>query len=249
MNLKFLLTPDFGFECIGAWHMLNMTLQQRARLGLHLLMPTSTNEYEKFMLTGRSDVMYANPSRAAALIREKGYIPFGRPREHFDEMVIASNVNSSFRQVEDLRAGCRIACMNNEDIRLIGLRLLESADLQAHNVQWVTTDSHENATRALIRGEVDVAFFSSDAFAGFSNLTRLQLHPLVESAIHDIYHMLLIHPKRIDKLPALQQAFFSLGQHAGDDRILASVNLPNGFEPMGSEEAEFMIDLMDTLRD
>lgn len=249
MNLKFLLTPDFGFEYLGAWHMLNMTLQQRARIGLHLLMPTSTNEYEKFMLTGRSDVMYANPSRAATLIREKGYIPFGRPRQHFDEMVIASNVNSSFRCVEDLRPGCRIACMGNEDIRLVGLRLLEPADLDAHNVQWIVTDSHENSTRALIRGEADVAFFAADTFAGFSNLTRLQLHPLVESAISDIYHVLLLHPKRLDKLSALQNAFFSLGQQAGDDRILAGVNLPNGFEPMGSEEAEFMIDLMDTLRD
>ncbi len=249
MNLKFLLTPDFGFEHIGAWHMLNMAVQQRARQGIHLLMPTSLNEYDKFMLAGRADIMYANPSRAAALIREKGFIPFGRPRLHFDEMVIASNVNSSFRQVEDLRPGCRIACMGNADIRLVGLRLLESADLDEHNVQWIATDSHENSTRALIRGEADVAFFASDAFAAFSSLTRLQLHPLVESAIHDIYHMLLIHPKRVDKLSALEQAFFSIGQQAGDDRILAGIGLPRGFEPMTSEDAEFMIDVMETLRD
>lgn len=250
MNLKFLISPEFGFEYLGAWHALNRILQQRSQLGIHLLVPRTANEYEKFITTSRSiDLVYANPSRTMELVREKGYRPFARPRQHFDEMVIVSNVNSRVRKVEDLQAGCRIACTANEDVRLIGLRLLEPANLHTHNTTWVTVDSHENATRSLIRGEVDVAFFSLDAFSSFSRLTRLQLHPIVQSVIHDIYHTLLIHPKRADKLPALQAAFWGLGQQEGDEAILAGIGLPKGFEPLSREDAEFMIDLMDTLRD
>ena len=40
-----------------------------------------------------------------------------------------------------------------------------------------------------------------------------------------------------------------LGQAPGDNEVLDALGLPNGFEAMNQEEAEFMIDLMDTLLD
>ena len=40
-----------------------------------------------------------------------------------------------------------------------------------------------------------------------------------------------------------------MGQQPGDDDLLKALGLPKGFEPMDQEEAEFMIDLMDTLLD
>lgn len=249
MNLKFLIAPDVAPEYFNGWHLLDMLLQRRSKLGIHLTMTTSLKEQEMLMEKGRIDLAYASPSQAAELIRQQKYRPFGRPRQHFDEVVIASNINSHWRTVEDLKPGCRIAFTKNEDVRLIGLRLLESADLHADNVTWIPVERYENAARLVVRGDADIAFFLSDAFAAFPALTRLQLHPLVESAIHDIYHVLLIHPRRLDKLPALEAAFFGLGQQAGDDRILAGIGLPKGFEPMSEEDAEFMIDLMDTLRD
>ncbi|MDB5931547.1 MAG: ABC-type phosphate/phosphonate transport system periplasmic component, partial [Polaromonas sp.] len=35
----------------------------------------------------------------------------------------------------------------------------------------------------------------------------------------------------------------------GDSEVLEALGLPKGFEPMTQEQAEFMIDLMDTLLD
>ena len=71
----------------------------------------------------------------------------------------------------------------------------------------------------------------------------------MESAISDISHVVLAHPRMADNLPALEKALLSLGQEAGDADVLEALGLPNGFEPMTQEEAEFMIDLMDTLLD
>jgi phosphonate transport system substrate-binding protein len=52
-----------------------------------------------------------------------------------------------------------------------------------------------------------------------------------------------------ENLPAIEKALLGLGQAPGDNEVLDALGLPNGFEAMNQEEAEFMIDLMDTLLD
>ncbi len=80
-------------------------------------------------------------------------------------------------------------------------------------------------------------------------MTRTQLRVLVESAISDISHVLLAHPRMAADLPAIEKALLGLGQAPGDADMLDALGLPGGFEPLSQEEAEFMIDLMDTLLD
>ena len=249
MTLTLLIAPDFAPECFAGWHMLNTVLQRRAKIGLHLLTPASAKEQAELLATGTVDLIYANPFDAAAMVRTDGYLPFARPRERYDEMVIASGANSGIRAVEDLKPGCKIALTQNKDIRLIGLRLLEPADLDESTVHWVDVDSYQGAARLAIKGEVDAAFFLADSFASFSRLTRSQLHPVVQSAISDISHVLLAHPRVAADLPRIEAALLGVGQQPGDDDLLKALGLPKGFEPMDQEEAEFMIDLMDTLLD
>ncbi len=61
--------------------------------------------------------------------------------------------------------------------------------------------------------------------------------------------MVLAHPRVGENLPAIEKALLGLGQAPGDNEVLDALGLPNGFEAMNQEEAEFMIDLMDTLLD
>ncbi len=72
---------------------------------------------------------------------------------------------------------------------------------------------------------------------------------MVQSAISDISHVLLAHPRVAADLPRIEAALLGVGQQPGDDDLLKALGLPKGFEPMDQEEAEFMIDLMDTLLD
>jgi phosphonate transport system substrate-binding protein len=164
-------------------------------------------------------------------------------------MVIATGANAAVRRVEDLKPGCRIALTDNKDVRLIGLRLLEPADITEATVQWVPVDSYQAAARLAIKGEVDAAFFLADAFASLTRMTRAQLHVLVESRISDISHVVLAHPRMAARLPRIQQALLGLGSEVGDGDVLDALGLPSGFQAMTHEEAEFMIDLMDTLLD
>ena len=186
MTLNFLIAPDFAPENFAGWHMLNTTLQRRSGIGLHLLTPATAREQNELVESGQADLIYANPFDAVSMIRTHGYIPFARPAHHYDEMVIATGAASEFSRVEDLKPGCRIALTENKDVRLIGLRLLEPADLTEASISWVPVDSYQAAARMAIKGEVDAAFFLASSHASFTRMTRSQLRVLVESAISNI---------------------------------------------------------------
>jgi len=249
MKLNFLIAPDFSPERFAGWHMLNTVLQRRSGLQLHLLTPASAHEQTQCLHADQADIVYANPFDATDMIRTQGYMPFARPAKRYDEMVIATGVESGLRCVEDLRPGCSIALTENKDVKLIGLRLLEPADLTEQLISWCPVDSYQAAARKAIKGETQAAFFLADAYASLTRMTRSQLHVLVESAISDISHVLLVHPRHAEQVPVISKAFFGIGSEHGDADLLDALGLPNGFEPMTAEEADFMIDLMDTLLD
>jgi phosphonate transport system substrate-binding protein len=249
MKLNFLIAPDFSPEHFGGWHLLNTVLQKRTGIHLHLVTPATAHEQADMLASGHADIVYANPFDAADMIRNLGYVPFARPAQRFDEMVIATRAESPVAELEDLKPGCRIAVTENRDVKLIGLRLLEPADLNESLIEWVKVDSYQAAARRAIQGDVDAAFFLADAYASLTRLTRSQLRVLVESAISDISHVLLAKPLSDVDLNAIKRAFSEIGQSAGDQDLLDSLGLPKGFEPMTHEQADFMIDLMDTLLD
>lgn len=249
MTLNLLIAPDFAPECFGGWHMLNALLQQRSGLHLHLLMPASAHEQAALLAEGRVDLVYANPFDAAELIRQCGFSAFARPLGKSDEMVIAAPAGSALQRVEDLRPGCRVAMADHRDVKLIGLRLLEAADLLEADLQWQVCDSHQAAARRLIKGEADVGFFLAETFHALSRLTRSQLQVVIESALHDITHVMLAHERVAAHVPALCAALTGVGGSSSDREVLEALGMPAGFEPMLAEDAEFMVDLMDTLLD
>jgi len=163
--------------------------------------------------------------------------------------VIATGTGSGLQKIEDLKPGSRIALTDNKDVKLIGLRLLEPADLNESLIDWVAVDSFQAAARLVIKGEVQAAFFLSDSYASLTRMTRSQLHVLVESQIRDISHVVLAHPRMAGDLPRIRDALLGMGCERADSDVLEALGLPKGFEPMTQEQAEFMIDLMDTLLD
>ena len=50
-------------------------------------------------------------------------------------------------------------------------------------------------------------------------------------------------------LTRISEALLGIGRTQGDADVLDALGLSSGFEPMTQEQAEFMIDLMDTLLD
>ncbi|MDO5288891.1 MAG: phosphate/phosphite/phosphonate ABC transporter substrate-binding protein [Pseudomonadota bacterium] len=249
MTLNLLIAPDFAPERFAGWHMLNTVLQKKSGLSLHLLTPASAAEQAELIASGKVDAVYANPFDAASMVRDSGYQAVARPVGKSDEMVIATAANSPLNTVEDLKPGCKVALTDNKDVKLIGLRLLEAADLTDGDVQWQVVDTYQAAARMAIKGEVDASFFLAEAYHSLSRLTKTQLKPLIESKLADITHVLLTNPRMAADAPKLVEALLSLTGTPDGQPVLDELGMSGGFEAMSEEDAEFMIDLMDTLLD
>jgi len=249
MTFNLLIAPDFAPERFAGWHMLNTVLQKKSGLALHLITPASAAEQAQLIADGKVDAVYANPFDAASMVRDNGYQAVARPLGKSDEMVIATAAGSQLNTVEDLRPGCRIALTDNKDVKLIGLRLLEPADLTEADVQWQMVDTYQAAARMAIKGEVDASFFLAEAFHSLSRLTTAQLKPLIESKLADITHVLLTHPRMAAEAARLRDALLGLAGTPEGQPVLDELGIKGGFEAMNEEDAEFMIDLMDTLLD
>ncbi|MBK3394134.1 PhnD/SsuA/transferrin family substrate-binding protein [Psychrobacter sp. M9-54-1] len=243
-----LIAPDFSPERFAGWHMFNTLIQKRANLNMHLNIPTSHAEQEDIINQGDIQVIYANPFDAATLIREQGYRAIARPIGKSDEMVIAAAANSDINRLEDIKAGATIAMADNRDVKLIGLRLLEAVDIEEADLNWSVTETYQAAARQVIKGDAQAAFFLAEIFHSFSRLTKTQLSVLIESDLADISHVLLI-KEGFPDTDILMDAILNLHNDDDGKEALAELGMPQGFEAMSEEDAEFMIDLMQTLLD
>ena len=243
-----LIAPDFSPERFAGWHMFNTLIQKRANLNMHLNIPDSQAEQQDIINQGDIQVIYANPFDAATLIREQGYRAVARPIGKSDEMVIAAAANSDINSLEDIKAGATVAMADNRDVKLIGLRLLEAVDIAEADLNWTVTETYQAAARQVIKGDAQVAFFMAEIFHSFSRLTKAQLSVLIESDLADISHVLLIKDGFPDS-DILMDAILNLHNDDDGKEALAELGMPQGFEAMDEEDAEFMIDLMQTLLD
>lgn len=248
-RLNLLIAPDFSPERFAGWHMLNTALQKKTDLAIRLLTPASASEQTELIAQGDVDVIYANPFDAASMIRGAGYQAIARPYGKSNEMVIATGAQSDAERVEDLRAGDQIALTDNKDVRLIGLRLLEPADLTEADLQWEVVASYQAAARMVIQGQARACFLLAEAYHSLSRLTRGQMKVLIESRLADITHVMLVHERHAAQAPRLQQALLGLGETPDGQAVLDALGIEQGFEAMSAEDGEFMIDLMDTLMD
>lgn len=244
-----LIAPDFPPEHFGGWHIFNVILQRHCKNQIHLLAPHSAEEQQQMFEQHQVDIIYANPFDAASLIRDKNYLPVVKPVKNPDEMVIATGSSSGMKKITDLKAGMKIAITNNHDVKLIGLRLLEAANLTEKDLKWVEVPSFQAAARTAIHGEVDAAFFVASSFHSLSELTKNQMTVLIESHIRDITHVFLMHPSQQQLLPNIQKTIIDMKNHNSGKKVLNELNMPEGFEELTIDDAEFMIDLMETLLD
>lgn len=248
MPNNFLIAPDFSPEFFGGWHVLNTLLQKRTGIHLHLFTPTSHTEEETLIAGGKVALIYANPFDATRLIREQGYRAIAKPMGKSDEMVIVTAKNSPIKSLSDLQKGTTVAMADNRDVKLIGLRLLEAVDLGEDDLNFRITDTYQAAARAVMTGQAEVGFFIAEVFHGLSKLTKSQLNVLIESDISTLSHIILVKDD-FGQADAIKSVLLSLDNDDDGRAALRELGMTDSFGEMTEEEAEFMIDLMETLLD
>lgn len=247
MTLQLTVSPDFSPEHIAGWYVFNTWLQRVLGERVHLELYDDFESQRAAIAADRVDLIYANPYDAAMLVRDKGFVALAAPAGKLDEALIAVPAEAAAQTVEELRPGLRIAQTRDPDVNLIGMILLEPADLNVDNTQALQASSYVLVAKQLLQGKADCGFFLKAAYGDLSAPIRRQLRPLVVSQISVVRHVLLAGPRCQPWLDALRARLLAMNEPGHDDsKVLAALGL-SGWEAQDAEDTEFMIDLMDTL--
>jgi phosphonate transport system substrate-binding protein len=245
------VSPDFPAKRMPGWFIFNTWLQRMLDIRIHLELYSNFSHQHDAIAADRVDIIYANPYDAAMLVRSKGFLPIARPAGKSDECLIAVAEAAAFRQIEDLRPPCRVASTNDPDVNMVGMIMLEPADLDRDTIQMVNVNSYPLVAKALMCGEADVGFFLEESFAELSGIVRRDLRPLATSRIDDIVHVLLIGPRLSARREDFCRILVAMAKGTTDAVQGASMLDELGFsewEIVSQEDTEFMIDLMEALK-
>ena len=246
MTFTFTVSPDFPPDHIAGWYVLNTFLQRTTGEHIHLELFDRFDQQRAAIARGEIDLIYANPFDAATLVRDHGFVSVARPDGIRDEAMIVVPDHSEVQKIEDLEPGARVAFTDDPDVHMIGMIMLEPANLGATNIEAVERPTYVLVAKALLSGPADVGVFLCDAFDNLSSSTRAGLRPLVTSHIGVISHMLMVGPKLAAKVDELRTLLLEMHENPTQRLIVEGLGF-SGWLPVDHEETEFMIDLRDTL--
>lgn len=245
MPYQFTVSPDFGPDQLAGWYIFDTWLQRQLKTDIHFETFDSFSAQRQAISADNVDIIYANPYDASFLVREKGFVAVATPHKP-DETTIAVLAGSPVQAVESLAPGCKISQTDDPDISMMGMMMLEPANLNADNTEILPQDSYIQVAKALIQEKSDIGFFMTEAFDALSNLVKSQLRPLVTSDIQIVSHALLLGPKLADRKEELSGKLVALDTDPQGKSLLQSLGF-DSWASMDEEEMEFMIDLIEAL--
>ena len=248
MRYTVTVSPDFTPNRIAGWYIFNTWLQKTLGVTVRLAMHNSFDEHRAAIAADKIDLIYANPYDAATLVREKGFVSLATAEGKADEVILAARAGADIRAIEDLAPGARIARTDDPDVNMVGMIMLEPANLDAENTTVSELPTYVVVAKQLIQNQADVGFFLKDAFNDLSPLVKKQLVTLVASQIDVIRHAFMLGPRMADLRKPMMEALLNMPNTGKGRDALRQLGFVR-WKAMLQEDTEFMIDLMDTLVD
>lgn len=246
MSYVLSVSPDFAPAQIANWYTFNVWLQKELGTAISLHLFDDFDAQHLAIAEDGIDLIYANPFDASLLVREKRFEAIAAPAGKRDEVVIAVPADSAVERIEDLKPGTRIAVTRDPGVNLIGMVMLEPAELDRGSTRTTMLPTYVLVAKSLLQGQSDVAFFLKDAYDELSQLARKRMRVLVTSQISVIRHVLLAGPGASPIKEPLRRVLPEMGGAARGRGVLDGLGF-TGWELQGGADTEFMIDLMDSL--
>jgi len=241
------VSPDFPPRDIPGWYIFNTWLQRLLEIPIHLELYDSFDAQRVAINNGEIDLIYANPYDAAMLVREQGFQAVVAPTGLSDETLIAVNNTSRCQVIEDLNSKLNIACTDNPEVNLVGNILLEPADLDNQQTSQTMVDSYVLVAKSLIQETSDIGFFLKAAYESFSSIIQNQLRVLISSDIQIVKHVMLVGPGLAEKHSLILKGMLAMPDNEKGRSTLQGMSIES-WDAVSQEDAEFMIDLLDTLQ-
>ncbi len=247
MSHHFALSPDVNVQNITDWFIFNTKIQRITGEAFHATPYDDFADLHAAYERGEADLVFAGAADATHLVRDRGYHPVVAAKGVANEATVVVSAESDINEVTDIGSSLTAAATPSPDIERICRILIEPADIWPDNLTVSYKRNAVGVAKAVIMGEVQAGFLGTQAFDEMSNVTRQMLRELISSHIYVVRNSLLASPALAGSVESLRQGLIAMNDNPADEGLLTALGAPHGWEKFDSDDAAFMIDLVDAL--
>ncbi len=212
------------------WAFLNTYLQRHLACRLQFEPQDSFLFEREEVLRGGVQLVYANPYSAVVFAREAGFVPVAKPVGIHDETYLVVRADAPAPAV-----GVRPVIASATDkliVHALGLSLLPEIGVLETGVDFLFTQNHLSAAKAVIDGAAQFGFVFNETWDGMSDFTRAQLRIVQRTAQSLAFHCFMAGGALADRAGEIGDVLCGLSSDPTGADILAELHLPHGFEPV-----------------
>ncbi|WP_123102068.1 phosphate/phosphite/phosphonate ABC transporter substrate-binding protein [Acidithiobacillus sulfuriphilus] len=241
--LQFTVDPNYSGKNLPGWFLMNTYLQRHLGEIMHFQPCEGFDSCRQAVLSGAFDLVYANPFDWVQYVQKLGFQPVAKPRDHFDEVYLCTLAGGPIHGYADLPPRIRIASAHEGTlIHMIGLFLMDKAEIDRARLDFVYTGSYQGVLKALLQGNADVGFLFDEVYTGASGLIRGRLRILDQSDDAFAFHAFCIGPRLAPKMEPLQDVLLGMNDEPRGQVLLQDLGFP-GFASVTPEEVECLTTL------
>jgi len=185
-KLNFVASLQSGQQLTG-WYLLNTYLQRRMKKAIHF---EQSMEHPNGDTT---DLLFARPFEACAMIKRYGFLPAMRPVAEVDEVVLLTRADDR-RSLSEYQGVCVGTATKDSFVYLLGRFLCDESGLDSTKFTYDVAGNEIKALQSLIRKKCDLVFMLKKSYEGLSSFSRNNVRKLDESETHFACHLFCVAP-------------------------------------------------------
>ncbi|MBL1262124.1 PhnD/SsuA/transferrin family substrate-binding protein [Methylomicrobium sp. RS1] len=226
-KLNFVASLQSGQQLTG-WYLLNTYLQRRMKKAIHF-------EQSAEHLDGDyTDLLFAKPFEACAMIKRYGFVPAMRPVAEVDEVVLLTRVDDQ-RTLHEYQGVCVGTATKDSFVYLLGRFLCDESGIDSTKFTYDFAGNEIKALQSLIRKKCDLVFMLKKSYEGLSSFSRNNVRKLDESETHFACHLFCVAPHLQDEGKLLADILKDMENDEQGRTILRDIQISGWCKPEPGE--------------
>ncbi|WP_414039875.1 phosphate/phosphite/phosphonate ABC transporter substrate-binding protein [Acidithiobacillus sp. M4-SHS-6] len=244
-TLNFTVDPNYSGKNLPGWFLMNTYLQRHLGQVMHFQPQDDFDKGRAAVLSGHFDLVYANPFDWVQYQQKLGFRPIVKPRNHFDEVYLCGKTEGPMHAPQDFPARIRIASAHPGTlIHMVGLFLMDKADIDRARLEFVFTGSYQGVLKALLQGQADLGFLFDEVYLSASKLIRERLRIIDQSDDAFAFHAFCIGPRLFPQQDMLTDLLCAMDAELRGRVLLEDLGFA-GFEAVSEDEMACLSTLAD----
>ncbi len=219
---------------LTGWYLVNTYLQRRLQKAIHF------EQSQDVSNASATDLLFAKPFEACAMIKNHGFIPVMRPKADADEVVILVRADDE-RNLEDFQ-GVNVGTATKDSfVYLLGRFLCDESGLDSARFNFNFAGNEIKALQMLIRKKSEMIFMLKKTYEGLSSFSRNNVRKLDESETDFACHLFCVAPYLKNEGDKLSKVLQDMETDKQGQPILKDIQIDGWCKP---EQGELQMLLM-----